>query len=81
MDFGTPEAFASFLNGVEAKGGADTCEDVHGGLEAALNLSWNRKNKVLIHIADAPAHGSRFNGGCSDYYAFSGDKDPRGLVM
>ena len=46
-----------------------------------LHLSWQKKNRVLIHIADAPAHGSRFNGGCDDYYAAFNDKDPRGLVM
>ena len=87
MDFGTPKAFATFLNGVEARGGADTCEDVHGGLEAILNLSWQKKNRVLIHIADAPAHGSRFHDflpssySSNDYYASYNDKDPRGLVM
>ena len=81
MDFDTPEAFADFLNGVRATGGGDTCEDVHGGLEAALNLSWQKKNRVLIHIADAPAHGRRFNGGCGDDYSEYNAKDPRGLVM
>ena len=81
MDFSTPDAFAKFLNGVEPIGGGDECEDVHGGLEAALNLSWNRKNKVLIHIADAPAHGSRFHEHCGDNYESYNDKDPRGLVI
>ncbi len=78
-DFGTVEEFKIFLEGVRATGGGDECEDVHGGLEAALNLSWGRKNRCLIHIADAPAHGSRFHAGCNDSYATYNDADFRGL--
>ncbi len=78
MDFSTADDFSSFLAGVKALGGADTCEDVHGGMEAAINLSWSKKNRVLIHIADAPAHGIQFNGGSGDSFPTG---DPRGLRM
>ena len=79
MDFADAQTFKAFLGGVSATGGGDTCEDVHGGLEAALNLSWSSKSRCLIHIADAPAHGSRFHNGCGDRYKDSGD--PRGLQI
>ncbi len=94
MDFGAAEEFESFLTGVETKWGKDICEDVHGGLEAVLDLSWSKQNRCLIHIADAPAHGSRFHDFSADEdfydeygydryddYSDYNDKDPRGLVI
>ncbi len=87
MDFADSDAFRCFLEGIGAMGstGRDTCEDVHGGLEAAINLSWNSKYRVLIHIADAPAHGSRFHGfpvaSEHDDYAKYNESDLRGLKM
>ena len=68
MDFGSISDFETVLSSVKAIGGGDTCEDVHGGLEAILQLSWQSPNRCLIHIADAPAHGSRFHDGCNDAY-------------
>ncbi len=32
--------------------------------QAALDLKWSHPNKVLIHIADAPAHGPLFHTRC-----------------
>ncbi len=81
FDFGSVDDFESFLGEVRAMGGGDTAEDVHGGLEAAINLSWMQANKTMIHIADAPAHGSRFHDGVSDQYRGYNDEDVRGLRM
>jgi hypothetical protein len=49
----------NFMNSVWAFGGGDVCEDVFGGLEAVINLSWKNPNRILIHVADSPQHGSR----------------------
>ncbi|CAG0900528.1 unnamed protein product, partial [Darwinula stevensoni] len=73
--------FKIFLDAVVADGGGDTCEDVFGGLEAAINLSWSGRNKCLIHIGDAPPHGGRFHdlgSGADGDYSLN-DSDRRGL--
>jgi len=65
--------FVKFIEGVRAFGGDDVAEDVVGGLSAATGLSWDVSgsgtSRILVHIADAPAHGSEYNGGCGDTYA------------
>ncbi|EFC35347.1 predicted protein, partial [Naegleria gruberi] len=38
--------------------GYDIAEDVAGGLQKVVDLDWNSFTRVLIHIADAPGHGS-----------------------
>mmetsp|Transcript_34305 Transcript_34305/g.74102 ORF Transcript_34305/g.74102 Transcript_34305/m.74102 type:complete len:942 (+) Transcript_34305:96-2921(+) len=58
-----------WLDAVEARGGADTCEDVLSGLKRAANLNWTGTTKVLYLITQTPAHGSLFHTGirpCSD---------------
>jgi hypothetical protein len=49
----------NFMNSVSAFGGADACEDIFGGLEEVTKLDWISPNRILIHVADAPQHGSR----------------------
>ena len=49
-----------FMNSVEAIYGADDCEDIFGGLEKVINLSWKNPNRILIHVGDGPQHGSRY---------------------
>jgi len=51
----------SFLDKLEATGGADVAEDVLGGILQALNASWKHQSRCIIHIADAPPHGSALN--------------------
>jgi hypothetical protein len=70
-------SFQSFVGRIDAKGGGDAAEDVMGGLKQALSLSWPAKSgtRVLVHIADAPPHGSRMNGGVGD--EFGGNVDGR----
>lgn len=63
------ELFSEFVGSIKVEGGGDACEDVFGGLEASIDLKhsgkdlkpWQSTNRVLIHIADAPCHGSRFH--------------------
>ena len=72
--------FKEFVGSIEATGGDDGPEDVLGGLEAAINLKWSSKNKVLIHVGDAPQHGPRFHdfGPTADKFFY---KEPRGLKV
>ena len=46
----------------------DGPEDVAGALKKALSLTWKGDTRIIIHIADAPAHGSEYNGGMGDHY-------------
>merc|ERR1712232_890882 len=66
-------AFKSFVSGVKADGGGDAAEDVAGGLDKATGLDWDvgrdGSTRILVHIADAPAHGNQYNGGCGDDWA------------
>ena len=50
---------------VKAKGGGDEAEDWVGGYEIALNdMKWRENGiKLIIHIADAGAHGKKFTNG------------------
>lgn len=40
-------------------------------------LPWDADVKILLHIADAPAHGDRFNGGVGDNYRTESYPEPR----
>ena len=63
IDFMTDyEGFKEQLDQIEAKGGGDDAEDVAGGLDAGLNMSWRSNARYAILIADAPAHGSKYHG-------------------
>ena len=55
----------------------DGPEDVAGALEKALSLTWKGDTRIIIHIADAPAHGSEYNGGLPpEYDHYPGPQDP-----
>lgn len=66
------------IQNVQASGGGDFPEDVAGGFQAALNLPWKKDVgvKLVIHVADAPAHGSRYTEVGGDSYP---DGDPNHL--
>ena len=50
--------FRNSVSNISAKGGGDGPEDWAGAYNLAKNLSWrNDSFKLIIHIADAPAHG------------------------
>eukprot|EP01114_Cavostelium_apophysatum_P005747 TRINITY_DN16918_c0_g1_i1.p1 TRINITY_DN16918_c0_g1~~TRINITY_DN16918_c0_g1_i1.p1 ORF type:complete len:428 (-),score=111.64 TRINITY_DN16918_c0_g1_i1:78-1361(-) len=64
------------LQQVRASGGADGPEDIAGGLDQALKLSWKASTRLLIHIADAPCHGRQYHSMGDDYPS----GDPEGKV-
>jgi len=52
------------ISTVRAYGGGDGPEDWVGGYEIALNkMNWRKGIKLIIHIADAGAHGEEFSKG------------------
>ncbi|KAH7091525.1 hypothetical protein FB567DRAFT_436409 [Paraphoma chrysanthemicola] len=66
IDFTTSaDEVRSFIGTLEASGGGDTPEDVLGAFQAALSLSWSQQTRCIIHIADAPGHGSTMHK-CTD---------------
>lgn len=77
VDFTTPEAVMERLRNVEAEGGGDEAEDVARALQQTLGLFWdNAEVRMVVHIADAPAHGVMFHGGhVSDQFP---NGDPEG---
>jgi hypothetical protein len=44
-----------------AKGGGDEAEDVAIAYSTANRLNWNGDVRIIVHIADAPAHGIGFH--------------------
>lgn len=74
--------FSSYVGEVRADGGGDEAEDVVGALNKAKDMNWDvagpGSSRVLIHIADAPPHGSKYHGtDVNDDYA---DTDTPGGV-
>jgi hypothetical protein len=60
---GNIETLVAFFETVRASGGGDCPEDWVGAYELALNeINWREGGKTIIHMADAPAHGSIFGG-------------------
>jgi hypothetical protein len=58
-----PENLASQIGTVSASGGGDGPEDWVGAYRLALtNMSWRGGQKLIIHLADAPAHGKYYCG-------------------
>lgn len=53
---------------IGVSGGGDTAENIKGAVEKAIKLKWRSMNKFVVLIADAPTHGTRYNGGCDDNY-------------
>ena len=66
-----------------ATGGGDAPEDVAGGLEKALHLSWSQSSsriKMIVHVADAPAHGSEYHDGLGDNHNGVQNPDPAEMM-
>lgn len=60
--FTTAETIENALKYIYPVGGDDIAEDVAGGLVQASELSWSDADvRMIVHIADAPAHGQRFH--------------------
>lgn len=59
-----PTEFQTFVGAIKATGGGDAAEDVFGGLNVAVKeMDWGstKNTNLLIHIADAPCHGSQYH--------------------
>ncbi|EGC34843.1 hypothetical protein DICPUDRAFT_79436 [Dictyostelium purpureum] len=55
--------FVDFLELIKAEGGGDGPEDVFGGMDLIKTVQWRlNSTRVVIHIADAPCHGSEYHG-------------------
>jgi hypothetical protein len=58
-----PENLQAEIGRVRASGGGDGPEDWVGAYHRAVNnMSWRGGQKLIIHLADAPAHGRDFCG-------------------
>jgi hypothetical protein len=64
LDFVTSVSeFEAFVGSLKAEGGADTPEDIAGGLQQANKLSWSNPTRIAFLIADAPCHGRDYHDG------------------
>ena len=80
IDFETDiEKIKKILDKMEAKGGEDDAEDVAGGFNKGLSLSWKSNARVAILIADAPGHGKQYHE--DDVEDDFPDGDPNGLIL
>ncbi|KAJ3116100.1 hypothetical protein HK098_006713, partial [Nowakowskiella sp. JEL0407] len=77
-DFCEPDVLMSHIAKLEKADGWDCTEDVLGGLEIALRLEWWARTKLLIHIADDPAHGREFHDYGRDNDRWLDTPDPSG---
>ena len=71
----------SFVAGVQARDGGDAPEDVHGALHKAMQMDWGvggSQTRVLVHIADAPCHGTKYHTYGAGVDKYPGG-DPHGL--
>ena len=60
-DFNQPDFVLQEIRDVHAEGGDDIAEDVANGLYHLRHLNWNGDINMIVHIADAPAHGLQFH--------------------
>ncbi|KAL2630178.1 hypothetical protein R1flu_014864 [Riccia fluitans] len=58
---GPNSTFSNTLSQIQLSWGVDDAEDVFTGLENAAKLDWQAMNRLLVHIGDAPCHGSQFH--------------------
>lgn len=57
---GLPE-MAAWIKALEATGGGDGPEDVYGAFAEIIELDWQAPTKIIIHVADAPCHGTKYH--------------------
>lgn len=62
IDFTSPAEIIRALETTYAEGGDDQAEDVAGALHHVCGLTWGPSEvRIVVHIADAPAHGEQFH--------------------
>ena len=84
VDFTTPEVVMQALQPLRAEGGDDQAEDIATALSRTLALRWEGDVQIVIHIADAPAHGRVFHAASISDRFPAGDPDgvdPRGCLQ
>ena len=54
------EKVLRFLQTLRVEFGHDSCEDVIGGLQRAVQLQWEAKTRIMYLMSDSPPHGRRF---------------------
>ena len=54
------EKVKQFISSAQVGGGGD-CEDMAGGLTAALNYKWKGRSRFALLIADVPCHGIQYH--------------------
>jgi hypothetical protein len=57
------EGVTQIIRTLKAEGGDDAAEDVAGGLQKLIGLSWSAAADVrqVLFVADAPAHGTQYH--------------------
>ena len=70
--------FKNFVAAIRATGGGDLPEDVLGGLQKAISLTWPQQSgvRIIFHLGDAPPHGKATYHNHSDTYANGHPSDP-----
>ncbi|KAM9985766.1 hypothetical protein ACTFIZ_012401 [Dictyostelium cf. discoideum] len=68
----------SFVSEIRAQGGGDGPEDVFGGMDLINSMKWRpNSTRVVIHIADAPCHGTEYHSWPDSYPG----GDPNGIKL
>ena len=55
------DEFTEFVGKIKAYAGGDVPEDVLGGLNQALDLNWEAKNRIIFHIGIYHYHSQYFS--------------------
>ena len=55
------DEFTEFVGKIKAYAGGDVPEDVLGGLNQALDLNWEAKNRIIFHIGIYHNHSQYFS--------------------
>lgn len=62
------EQVVQFIHSQHPSGGNDAPEDVISGMEAATRLDWQGHIRLVVHVADACAHGYTDRGNADDNF-------------
>ncbi|KAJ3343620.1 hypothetical protein HDU93_007501 [Gonapodya sp. JEL0774] len=78
-DFVAPEELTTLISPIEPTSGRDAAEDVLGGIEKVLGLTWKVGTRLVIHIGDSPPHGCALNNWTDTKHdRYTSEKDPAG---
>ena len=67
--------FKDYVDTIQLLDGGDEPEDWAGGYELCTKMNWENGIRIVIHIADAPAHSILYNnGGDGNDYSYQGTR-------